>query len=70
MFNSNIAPAGLAVIGNLDPTSKILEENYDAIVDEFMSFKYDELEKDKENMLLIEDDSKFIDSIQSFIVNF
>ena len=70
MFNSNIAPAGLAIIGNLNPESKILEEKYDAIVDEFMNFSYDELEKDKENMLSIEADSKFIDCIQSFIVNF
>ena len=45
------APTGLGVIKRLDPGSTVLQENYDAIVAEFMALDYSVLDDDKPGML-------------------
>lgn len=47
------APTGLAVARNLDPDSRVLEENYDAIVREHMALDYSVLDADKPGMLAL-----------------
>ncbi len=42
IYNLNSEPSGLAVVKNLDPTSKVLEENYDEILKEYTDFAYTE----------------------------
>lgn len=51
------APTGLGVVKRLDPSSKVLRENYDAIVEEFTALDYGVLDDDKPGMLnLIQND--------------
>ena len=45
------APTGLCVVRGLDPSSRILAENHDAIVDEFMAMDYEAVEADKPGRL-------------------
>lgn len=42
IYNLNSEPSGLAVVKNLDPTSKVLEENYEEILKEYTDFAYTE----------------------------
>ena len=44
-------PTGLGLIRNLDPGSTVLQENYDAIVAEFMALDYSVLDHDKAGTL-------------------
>ncbi|HXY28694.1 MAG TPA: class I SAM-dependent methyltransferase [Acidimicrobiales bacterium] len=41
----DVAPTGLGVIGGLDPTSRVLADDYDAIVDRYRSLPYGYLEE-------------------------
>lgn len=45
------APTGLGVVRNLDPASRVLEENYDAITREYLAVDYSVLDADKAGML-------------------
>lgn len=45
------APTGLGIVRGLDPASRVLERNFDAIVAEFMALDYGVLERDKPGML-------------------
>ena len=45
------APTGLCVVRGLDPASRVLSENYDAIVQEFLALDYGVLEPDKAKVL-------------------
>ena len=45
------APSGLVVIRNLDPESRVLEQNMEAIVAEMLALDYSMLEADKPGML-------------------
>jgi len=44
-------PTGLAVVRGLDPTSKVLADNFDAIAAEMLAIDYGILEKDKAGVL-------------------
>jgi len=45
------APTGLGVVRGLDPSSRVLEQNLEAIVAEFMALDYAVLDGDKAGML-------------------
>jgi len=47
------APTGLGVVRSLDPGSRVLQEKYDAIVEEFLALDYSVLEADKPGMLAL-----------------
>ena len=46
------APTGLCVVRGLDPASRVLAENHDALVDELMAVDYDVLERGDKAALL------------------
>lgn len=62
-YNSDIPPAGLAIISNLDPKSTVLVDNYDLIVEEFMDYPYEKLEINKREILSINNDQGYKDYI-------
>ncbi|MFH1605343.1 MAG: class I SAM-dependent methyltransferase [Pseudomonadota bacterium] len=45
------APTGLGVVRGLDPSSRVLERNFEAVVAEFMALDYAVLDDDKAGML-------------------
>ncbi len=47
------APTGLGVVRDLDPGSNVLQQNYDAIVGEFLALDYSVLDADKPGMLAL-----------------
>jgi len=47
------APTGLCVVRRLDPDSRVLEERYDAIVQESLALDYSVLDADKAGMLAL-----------------
>ena len=49
--NVATAPTGLCIVRNLDPSSRVLADNLDAIIDEFMALDYGVLDADKAGML-------------------
>ena len=63
-YNSDIPPAGLAIISNLDPNSTVLIDNYDSIVKEFMDFSYEKLEANKREILSINKDEGYKNYIE------
>jgi len=46
-------PTGLGMVRGLDPDSRVLQENYDAIVGEFLALDYSVLDADKPGMLAL-----------------
>jgi tetratricopeptide (TPR) repeat protein len=50
--NVAAAPTGLCVVRGLDPASRVLADNHDAIVEEFMAVDYDVLERGDKAALL------------------
>ena len=44
-------PTGLCVVRGLDPASRVIAENYDAIAKEFLALDYSALEPDKAKFL-------------------
>ena len=55
----NSEPSGLCIVSNLDPNSKILEENYDKIIKEFKNYSYEDIvEFEKQNFKLIKPTEK------------
>lgn len=46
-----IAPTGLGVVRGLDPSSRVLERSFEAVVAEFMALDYAVLDEDKAGML-------------------
>jgi hypothetical protein len=58
------APTGLCTVRRLDPSSRVLDDRYDAIVREFLALDYSALEPDKASMLaLFPNDWKKIESL-------
>jgi len=47
------APTGLGVARGLDPQSRVLEENFDEIVREFLALDYSALDADKAEKLAL-----------------
>jgi len=45
------APTGLCIVRGLDPASRVIPENYDAIVKEYLALDYSALEPDKAKVL-------------------
>ena len=45
------APTGLSIVRNLDPASRVLADNHDAIVAEFLAVDYSVLDRDKPGLL-------------------
>ena len=66
-YNSDIPPAGLAIIGNLNPNSDILEKNYNKIINEFMNFEYEALINNKRETLSIMPDSGYKEFVQTLL---
>lgn len=64
----NAEPSGLCVVSNLNPASKVLEENYDKIIKEFKDYSYDEIvEFEKKNFELIEPS---VQNVKKLLKNF
>lgn len=48
----DVGPSGLGVIGNLDPTSTVLAERYDALVEEFVPLPFSWLDQEGKDQAL------------------
>ena len=51
IINTATAPSGLLIVENLNPDSTVLSDNYEKIVEEFNNISYDDIVKDKDNLL-------------------
>ncbi|TMH20427.1 MAG: hypothetical protein E6H70_01305 [Betaproteobacteria bacterium] len=47
------APTGLGVVRRLDPGSSVLQQNYEAIVGEYLAVDYSVLDADKAGLLAL-----------------
>ena len=57
-------PSGLALIGNLDPTNRVLFDDYDEIVARFLPMEYDELGDERGSALrLVPNDPEVVTSL-------
>mgnify|MGYP003306969449 CR=1 FL=1 len=54
IFNSDIAPAGLSIITNLDPQSTILEDNYEQIYQDYINYDFANIEANKLEIVKVE----------------
>lgn len=59
IFNSDIAPAGLSIITNLDPQSTILEDNYEQIYQDYINYDFANIEANKLEKLNIKRDAYY-----------
>lgn len=66
-YNSDIGPAGLAIISNLDPKSTVLKDNYNSIVEEFIDYPYDNLLPYKRDILSINSDNGYQDFVNQIL---
>lgn len=65
IVNMNEGYTGLCCVTNLDPNSRILSDNYNQIIDEFMAPSDEKIRELKNNLLIEPDSKKFLEYLKS-----